>query len=49
MPAKMMEHSLLAVPAVTNVMRFLPSLNITQADVDEAIQKFLGIFNNINQ
>jgi acetylornithine aminotransferase/acetylornithine/N-succinyldiaminopimelate aminotransferase len=40
--AKLTEHGLLAVPAGTHVVRFLPPLNITRADVDEAVAKFQG-------
>jgi acetylornithine/N-succinyldiaminopimelate aminotransferase len=36
---KMVEHGLIGVAAGTNVVRFLPPLNITRADVDEAISK----------
>jgi acetylornithine/N-succinyldiaminopimelate aminotransferase len=38
--AKMLEQGLLAIPAGTNVIRFLPPLNITRAEVDEAVRKF---------
>lgn len=37
---KMAEHGLLGVAAGTNVVRFLPPLNITRGEVDEAISKF---------
>ena len=37
--AKCVERGLIGVPAGTNVVRFLPPLNITRADVDEAIRK----------
>jgi len=40
--AKLTERGLLAVPAGTHVVRFLPPLNITRADVDEAVEKFQG-------
>jgi predicted acetylornithine/succinylornithine family transaminase len=36
---KMVEYGLIGVAAGTNVVRFLPPLNITRADVDEAISK----------
>jgi acetylornithine/N-succinyldiaminopimelate aminotransferase len=39
---KLTECGLLAVPAGTHVVRFLPPLNITKADVDEAVEKFRG-------
>jgi acetylornithine/succinyldiaminopimelate/putrescine aminotransferase len=39
---KMTELGLLAVPAGTNVVRFLPALNITKAEADEAVEKFRG-------
>ena len=44
---KMIEHGLLAVPAGTNVVRFLPPLNITRVLVDEAIQKIRGSVSGI--
>jgi acetylornithine/succinyldiaminopimelate/putrescine aminotransferase len=34
---KVMAGGLLAVPAGTNVVRFLPPLNVTKAEVDEAV------------
>jgi predicted acetylornithine/succinylornithine family transaminase len=37
--ARMAEHGLLGVAAGTHVIRFLPPLNITRADVDEAVEK----------
>jgi acetylornithine/N-succinyldiaminopimelate aminotransferase len=37
--ARMAEHGLLGVAAGTNVIRFLPPLNITRADIDEAVEK----------
>jgi predicted acetylornithine/succinylornithine family transaminase len=37
--AKMAERGLLGVIAGTNVVRFLPALNTTRAEVDEAVQK----------
>jgi len=37
---KMAAHGLLAVPAGTRTVRFLPPLNITKAEVDEALAKF---------
>jgi acetylornithine/succinyldiaminopimelate/putrescine aminotransferase len=37
--AKMAEHGLLGVPAGTRVVRFLPPLNVTRAEMDEAIEK----------
>ncbi len=37
---KMAEHGLLGVIAGTHVVRFLPALNVTRAEVDEAIAKF---------
>ncbi len=36
---KMAEHGLIGVMAGTNVIRFLPSLNVTRAEVDEAVDK----------
>jgi acetylornithine/succinyldiaminopimelate/putrescine aminotransferase len=36
----MAERGLLGIPAGTNVVRFLPALNTTRAEVDEAVQKF---------
>jgi acetylornithine/succinyldiaminopimelate/putrescine aminotransferase len=36
---KLAEHGLIGISAGTNVIRFLPPLNITRADVDEAIEK----------
>jgi acetylornithine/succinyldiaminopimelate/putrescine aminotransferase len=37
---KMAEHGLLGIIAGTHVIRFLPPLNITRAEVDEAVAKF---------
>lgn len=37
--AKMAEHGLLGVPAGTKVVRLLPPLNVTRAEMDEAIAK----------
>lgn len=36
---KLAEHGLIGIAAGNNVVRFLPPLNITRADVDEAIEK----------
>jgi acetylornithine/succinyldiaminopimelate/putrescine aminotransferase len=36
---KLAEHGLIGISAGTNVVRFLPPLNITRAEVDEAIEK----------
>ena len=36
---KLAEHGLIGIAAGTNVVRFLPPLNITRAEVDEAIEK----------
>jgi acetylornithine/succinyldiaminopimelate/putrescine aminotransferase len=36
---KLAEHGLIGVAAGENVVRFLPPLNITRADVDEAVEK----------
>ena len=36
---KMAEHGLIGVAAGTSVVRFLPPLNLTRADVDEAVDK----------
>jgi acetylornithine/N-succinyldiaminopimelate aminotransferase len=36
---KLAEHGLIGVAAGKNVVRFLPPLNITRADVDEAVEK----------
>ena len=36
---RMIERGLLGIIAGTNVVRFLPPLNITRAEVDEAVQK----------
>jgi predicted acetylornithine/succinylornithine family transaminase len=43
----MMEHGLLAVPAGTKVVRFLPPLNITRNEIDEAIENFHSVLENI--
>ena len=37
---KMAEHGLIGVIAGTHVVRFLPALNVTRAEVDEAVDKF---------
>ena len=36
---KLAEHGLIGIAAGTNTVRFLPPLNITRAEVDEAIEK----------
>jgi acetylornithine/N-succinyldiaminopimelate aminotransferase len=36
---KLAEHGLISIAAGTNVVRFLPPLNITRAEVDEAVEK----------
>ena len=36
---KLAEHGLIGIAAGTNVVRFLPPLNITRAEVDEAMEK----------
>jgi acetylornithine/N-succinyldiaminopimelate aminotransferase len=36
---KLAEHGLIGIAAGTNVVRFLPPLNITRAEVDEAIER----------
>jgi acetylornithine/succinyldiaminopimelate/putrescine aminotransferase len=36
---KLAEQGLIGIGAGTNVVRFLPPLNITRAEVDEAIEK----------
>jgi acetylornithine/succinyldiaminopimelate/putrescine aminotransferase len=38
--ARMAERGLLGVIAGTSVVRFLPALNTTRAEVDEAVRKF---------
>jgi acetylornithine/N-succinyldiaminopimelate aminotransferase len=45
--ANMMEGGLLAIPAGTNVIRFLPPLNITRDEVNEAAQKLHMVLDNI--
>jgi acetylornithine aminotransferase/acetylornithine/N-succinyldiaminopimelate aminotransferase len=37
--AKMAEHGLLGVPAGTRVVRFLPPLNVTRSEMDEAVER----------
>lgn len=37
---KMAEQGLIGVQAGTHVVRFLPALNVTHAEVDEAVEKF---------
>jgi acetylornithine/N-succinyldiaminopimelate aminotransferase len=41
---KLAEHGLIGIAAGTNVVRFLPPLNITRADVDEAVEKMARAF-----
>jgi acetylornithine/N-succinyldiaminopimelate aminotransferase len=41
---KLAEHGLIGIAAGTNVVRFLPPLNITRAEVDEAIEKIASAF-----
>jgi acetylornithine/N-succinyldiaminopimelate aminotransferase len=36
---KLAEYGLIGIAAGTNVVRFLPPLNITRAEVDEAVEK----------
>ena len=36
---KLMTHGLLAIPAGERVIRLLPPLNVTAAEVDEALEK----------
>ncbi len=36
---KMAEHGLLGIIAGTHVVRFLPALNVTRAEIDEAVEK----------
>jgi acetylornithine/N-succinyldiaminopimelate aminotransferase len=36
---KLAEHGLIGIAAGTNIVRFLPPLNITRAEVDEAVEK----------
>lgn len=36
---KLAEHGLIGIMAGTNVVRFLPALNVTRAEVDEAVEK----------
>jgi acetylornithine/N-succinyldiaminopimelate aminotransferase len=43
----MREHGLLAIPAGTKVIRFLPPLNITRNEIDEAIEKFRSAIEDI--
>jgi len=37
---KLAEHGLIGIAAGKNVVRFLPPLNVTRADVDEAVERF---------
>ncbi len=41
---KLAEHGLIGIAAGTNVVRFLPPLNITRAEVDEAVEKIEQAF-----
>jgi acetylornithine/N-succinyldiaminopimelate aminotransferase len=41
---KLAEHGLIGIAAGTNTVRFLPPLNITRADVDEAVGKVARAF-----
>ncbi len=43
--ARMAEHGLLGVGAGTHVVRFLPPLNITRTEVDDAVQRFEAALN----
>jgi predicted acetylornithine/succinylornithine family transaminase len=45
---KLAEHGLIGIAAGTNVVRFLPPLNITRADVDEAIEKIGRAFGQVS-
>lgn len=46
--AKLAEHGLIGVAAGTNVVRFLPPLNITRVDVDEATEKLERALNGLS-
>jgi predicted acetylornithine/succinylornithine family transaminase len=41
---KLAEYGLIGIAAGTNVVRFLPPLNITRAEVDEAVEKMTRAF-----
>jgi len=41
---KLAEHGLIGIAAGTNTVRFLPPLNVTRADVDEAVEKIAETF-----
>jgi acetylornithine/N-succinyldiaminopimelate aminotransferase len=41
---KLAEHGLIGIAAGKNVVRFLPPLNVTRADVDEAVEKMTRAF-----
>ena len=41
--SKLAEHGLLGIAAGTHVVRFLPPLNITRAEVDEAMEKLTAL------
>ena len=41
---KLAEHGLIGIAAGTNIVRFLPPLNITRAEVDEAVEKISRAF-----
>ena len=44
---KLAEHGLIGIAAGTNVVRFLPPLNITRAEVDEAVEKIGRAFGEV--
>jgi acetylornithine/N-succinyldiaminopimelate aminotransferase len=43
-----MQNGLLTVPAGPTVIRWLPPLNVSQAEVDEAISIFAGTLADIH-
>ncbi len=45
---KLAEHGLIGIAAGTNTVRFLPPLNITRAEVDEAVEKIARAFSQEN-
>ena len=47
MIAKLAEHGLIGVASGGNAVRFLPPLNITRAEVDEAVKKLSDVLNEI--
>ena len=43
-----MASGLLLIPSGESVVRFLPPLNVSLAEIDEAVDKFIGVLNALS-